>query len=230
MIKLSFEDGELEEFALEGDSDVAVPISVSEDVSGELTVTVYSRFAKEGEDFALSFADDPLSPEAIKNIDEVFAPLMRGYGFAYERDFDQTVLTYVSDGVTSKPAVPVELIDTEEKRKQFSYQTALDFEIDDEDPLDVAFAVTDGERAVSVAAVNDYSDDGSVEINVETAPECRGRGFATAAVSALCLYLEEHGERVTYKCRASNAPSRRVAEKAGLLYRNRTFYYVCYKN
>ena len=228
MLKIVYEDADLEEFALGEESDVAVPISVSKDEDGAVTVTVYSRFAKEAEEFAKQFGDDPFSAQALDFIDRVFAPPMREYGFRYEREYDQTVLTFTSSGKTERPDNAV-CIGTQAELEKYEFLTARDFEIDDGDPCDAAFAVIEDGKIVSVAAVNDYSDDGSVEINVETAPAFRGRGFASDAVSALASYLEGLGERVTYKCRESNAASVKVAEKAGMKYAGKAFYYVCYR-
>ncbi len=228
MLKIVYEDADLEEFALGEDSDVAVPITVSEDTGGDVTLTVYSRFAKEGADFVSRFENDPFSREAMDYIDRVFAPLMRKYGFLYEREYDQTVLTYTSCG-RSERSERVVFIGTAAELEKYDFLTTRDFTIDDGDPCDAAFAVIADGKVVSVASVNDYSDDGSVEINVETAPEYRCRGFASAAASSLVSYLEGRGEHVTYKCRASNVPSQRVATAAGLKYSGKAFYYVCYR-
>ncbi len=228
MLKIVYEDADLEEFALGEDSDVAVPISVSEDADGAVTVTVYSRFAKEAEEFAKKYESDPFSARALDFIDSAFAPPMSGYGFRFEREYDQTLLTFTSSGKTEKSGKTV-YIGTQAELEKYEFMTAGDFEIDDGDPCDAAFAVVEDGKIVSVAAVNDYSDDGAVEINVETAPAFRGRGFATAAVSALASYLEGLGERVTYKCRKSNAASVKVAEKAGMKYAGKAFNYVCYR-
>ena len=73
--------------------------------------------------------------------------------------------------------------------------------------VDVAFAVVKGDTALSVASVNDFSDDGSVEINVETAPSERGQGYGSAVTYALCRYLLSLGERVSFRCRSTNAAS-----------------------
>ena len=229
MLKIRFEDEDLEEFSLGGDADIAVPISVSESADGEREITVYSRFEREAEVFARAYGDDPFSNEAKEYLDATFSPIMERYGFEYEREYDQTVVTYTAAHGVAAPTIPAELLDTNEKLSRYFFPSARDFEVDDDDPCDVVFAVTEEDRALSFAAVNDYSDDGSLEINVETSPDYRGRGYATAVTSAIARHLLSRGERVTYRCRASNLPSRRVAEKAGLVYSGRIYNFVCYK-
>ena len=55
---------------------------------------------------------------------------------------------------------------------------------------------------------------------VRCAPWARGRGIAVAAVRALCRFIaDEHlGARAAIRVEPANAPSVRVAEKAGFTY------------
>ena len=224
------EDEELEEFVFDGGSDIAVPVTVDENEGGA-TITVYSRYMREAKEFAKKYGDDPFSKEALAYLDEVFSPLMEKAGFRYEREYDQTVLNYMSDSAVPKVDCDAGIVfaDTNEKLGDIYLSTTRDIEIDDDDPCDVVFAAVKDGAALSVASVNDYSDDGSVEINVETEKNSRGKGYATSVVSSLVNYLVSLGESVSYRCRESNAASRRVAEKAGLKYVGKTFFYVCYK-
>ena len=229
-IKILTEDEELEEFVYDGDSDIAVPVTIDENEDG-VTLTVYSRYMREAEAFAERYGDDPFSKEATAYLDEIFSPLMEKAGFRFEREYDQTVFNYMSDVAVSIPECDAEIvrIDTNEKLGEIFLATTRDIEIDDDDPRDVVFAAVKDGAALSVASVNDYSDDGSVEINVETEKNSRRKGYATSAVSSLVNYLVSLGETVSYRCRKSNAASRRVAEKAGLKYVGKTFFFVCYR-
>ena len=87
-----------------------------------------------------------------------------------------------------------------------------------------------GGASVSHASVNDISsEDGKVEIYVETEERYRGRGFATACVAALRDYLVKKGKSVKYITDADNAPSLKVAEKAGFEEEGRRLTAVFYK-
>ena len=230
MTKIVREELELEEFAMSGGGCIAVPIQIDADTEGNTVITVYSRFESEAGELSSQFGD-LFSPEALGYIDSRFSAPMRKAGYEYEKDFCHTVLNYEAKkgSLAEIDAADAVFIDTNEKLKEYCKDTSRDFEIDDKDPLDVAFAVIADGKAVSVASVNDLSDDGAVEINVETAPAYRGRGYGACAVSKLCAHLLSLGERVTYKCRETNGASRRVAEKCGLVYRGKTYSYVCYK-
>ena len=232
-MKIRFEDDELEGFVMEGGSLIAVPIQIDVPEEGEPLLTVYSRFVKDAEKFVKKFEDDPLSPEALRFIEERFEKPMEKAGYTYERDFDHLVYNYEAkeDAMTDPGcAGDVVFVDTDEKLAALYISTTRDFRINDADPVDVAFAVVRDGTALSLASVNDFSEDGSVEINVETAPNERRNGYGAAVTYALCRYLLSLGERVSYKCRASNAPSRRVAEKCGLTYTGKTYSFVCYKD
>jgi|GEM_PF-1224771 hypothetical protein len=233
MTEILFEDEELERFVMEGDSQIAVPIQVMQKKSGECALTVYSRFSKEAKEFCRLYGDDPLSDAAKDYIVKTFSRPMEDAGYEYEADFDQTVLNYTTDGAALNEIVcgaEVVIVETNEKLSEIYIGTTRDFELDDDDPCDALAAVLCDGMALSLAGVNDYSDDGSLEINVETVPSERSRGYGAAAVSALCRHLMSLGERVSYRCRESNIPSRRVAEKAGLVYTGKTYSFVCYKN
>lgn len=232
MIKLYFEDADLEEFVLSGESDIAIPIQVTQSADGEVSVTAYLKYKLEAEQFCRVFAADPFSDGAKEYLESVFSPLMKKLGYRFEREYDQTVLSYEAE-CGKLQDVPCDakiiFIGTNEELSSLYLGTTRDFEIDDDDPADVAFAAVQGNVALSVATVNDYSEDGSVEINVETAKNERDKGYGAAVTSALCRHLLSLGERVSYRCRASNGASRRVAEKCGLTYKGKTFYYLCYK-
>ena len=231
MIPVYFEDEGLEKYVMDGDSLIAVPFQISEDVRGERKITAYRSFGDFAEDFARRFEQDPLSREAKEYVEKTLAPKMKSAGYEYESEYDQTVVSY--EAVKDKLApvsrsVCVELIDNNERLSQLYFATTRDVEIDDGDPADCVAAAVRDSVVLSAASVNDYSDDGSVEINVETAINERCKGYAVACVSALAAYLLSLGERVSYKCRETNVASRRVAEKCGLVYTGKTYNFVCY--
>ncbi len=228
---IRFEDGELEGFVMEGGSLIAVPIQIDVPEKGESVLTVYSGFVKIAEKFVKKFGGDPLSPEALRFIEDRFTKPMSDAGYEYEKDFDHLVFNYeAEEGSLTDPggADDVVFIDTDEKLASYYLNTSRDFRLNDADPVDVAFAVVRDGAALSVASVNDFSDDGSVEINVETSPGERCRGYGAAVTFALCRYLLSLGERVVYRCRSTNEASKAVAEKCGLRFTGKTYSFVCY--
>lgn len=232
-MRIVFEDEELEGFVMDGSSMIAVPVQIDVPEDGESVLTVYSGFARLAEKFAKKFEDDPLSPDALRFIEDHFTKPMAKAGYNYESDFDHLVLNYeAEDEYLTDPGHgdAVVFIDTDEKLASLYLNTTRDFRINDADPVDVAFAVVKGDTALSVASVNDFSDDGSVEINVETAPNERGQGYGSAVTYALCRHLLSLGKRVSFRCRSTNAPSQRIAEKCGLTYKGKTYSFVCYKD
>lgn len=231
MIKVVFEDSELEEFAMDGESNVAVPFQVTE-YGGDVTVLVYSRFSGIAEEFADKYGDCPFTKDAKDFIESALGKTMEKAGYTYENEYDHTVFNYEADSATplARFEIPTVFIDTDEKLSKYYLSTVRDFEIEDGDGNDVAFAVVDGDVVKSISTVNDFSDDGTVEINVETAKSDRSRGYASAVVSDMCRYLISRGERVSYRCRSTNVPSIKVAEKVGLKFTGKTFSFVCYRD
>ncbi|MBR6916766.1 MAG: GNAT family N-acetyltransferase [Clostridia bacterium] len=233
-MRIIFEDAELEEFAMEGDGEIAVPVQVSKDNDGTV-ITVYSRFEKEAGEFSRFFARDPFSSDAISFLRRRVEPAMNDAGYEYEWEYDHTVLKYEAvseDGIRTMQISDAEVvfIETEDELSKYYFATTRDFTINDDDKNDVAFAAVRDGAALSVASVNDLSEDGAIEVNVETVPAERGKGYASAVCASLCKYLLSRGERVVYQCRASNGASRAVAEKCGLKYKGKTFSFVCYRN
>ena len=83
---------------------------------------------------------------------------------------------------------------------------------------------------VSFASVNDIrEEEGSVEIYVETEEPYRSRGFGTLCVASLRDFLVKKGKTVKYVTETDNAPSLRVAEKAGFIKTCRRLTAVFYK-
>ena len=93
-MRIVFEDDELEGFVMEGGSLIAVPVQIDVPEDGEPLVTVYSRFVKLAEKFVKKFEDDPLSPEALRFIEDHFTKPMEKAGYTYEADFDHLVYNF----------------------------------------------------------------------------------------------------------------------------------------
>ncbi len=87
--------------------------------------------------------------------------------------------------------------------------------------------VIDG-RIVSAAAENPhFSDDGVVDIGVETAEGYEGNGYAASNVASLAYYLLDPGVFVTYIADDENRASLRVAEKVGFTPETKELRVIC---
>lgn len=225
------EDGDLEEFVMSGESDIAVPIEIFVSDRGEAYLTVYSAFSDVANDFISRFSNDPFSSEALEYLNSALTEPMKKAGYRKDIRGEYRILSYSSAGADIRPPLcelEIVKISSNEEFEKYYNDTTRDVELDPDDPCDVCFAVIENGNIVSYAAVNDLTEDDTVEINVETCPNARGRGLATAVVSALCHYLTEFGETVSYRCRISNAASVRVAEKVGLKKTGVRYSFVCY--
>lgn len=231
-MRMVLEDGDLEEFVMSGESDIAVPIEFFVPVEGEARLTVYSAFSEVAKGFISRFSSDLFSSEALGYLDSAFTQPMMEAGYRKDIRGDYRILSYSSVGADIKPPVcelEIVKISSNEEFEKYYNDTTRDVEFDPDDPCDVCFAAIENGNIVSYAAVNDLSEDDTVEINVETCPHARGRGLATAVVSSLCHYLMGFGETVGYRCRISNAASVRVAEKVGLKMTGEGYSFVCYR-
>lgn len=82
------------------------------------------------------------------------------------------------------------------------------------------FAITDTETGAAVGSIGVRwvdPEQGVAEVGYWVAPEARGKSLCTRAVRLVSRWLiAEHGvERLQLRAEEQNAPSRRVAEKAG---------------
>jgi len=102
--------------------------------------------------------------------------------------------------------------------RPYTRQDALAFVSGELDSGPHQFAVElDGSLVGSIGLIVDRH--GTGEIGYWCAAEARGRGVATRALRRICVYAFEHlgMGRVELAVDPDNAPSRRVAEKAGFV-------------
>lgn len=231
MMKITEEDKEFEEFIMSGAADIAVPLEITARADG-YELTVYSRFAPIAEEFACLFENDPFSPEAIAFLKDKLEPEMKKAGYEFSEKDSPLVFRFIAEKESLRPVPGIDgqivKISTNCEFEKYYNNATRDIELDDDDENDVCFAVVKDECIMSFAGVNDILDDGCLDINVESAVGARGKNFATAAVVSLAEYLLDRGERICYRCRKTNVPSRRVAEKAGFIKESVTYSFVCY--
>lgn len=230
---LIHEDPELEEAAMNGILPIIVPVSVFVPSTGALTVTAYEAVWNACTVFESRFADDPLSDSAKDYLISAVKGVVGDLGYAPDPRESRVTLEYSLDRVTESIKENAENAVLVTSPDQLcSYKCRLLHKPDPDDvsentPLSVTIC---GDEIASAASINDFSDTDAAEINVETAPDHRGRGFGRAAVAALSLELIRRGERVSYKCAQSNTASGRIAENLGFTLDGRRLDIVCFED
>ncbi len=91
-----------------------------------------------------------------------------------------------------------------------------------------AFVTVECGEIVSVASVNPGGSEECAEINIQTAPDYRSRGFGVSNVVALCEYLLTQGKTVLYEASCHNSRSTATARAAGLREEARLYMIPCY--
>ena len=204
---------------LDGSSPAVVPFYMKEEMEdGEsvLFVEVYESALSIAEDFCEKYKGAYFTDEALLYIYEKICGHMDTLGYYPERgavkryyhSFEKREYTPELDGVR---ADSVFLFDTED------IPSALTFDLSElkERGLFAFVTVKDG-RAVSIATVNEHSEDARMlEITTETAPAYRKNGYALSNVRALTAYLIDNGYSVAYCTSRYNRGSVRIAKKCG---------------
>ena len=218
MIFLS--EREDEEFVLQNEWDVAIPVSYSV-VDGECTISCYPSVEREVHDFYEAHKDDLFSDAALADLWNRIDFFFEKHGYEADRFRDRW--GYVFRG-TAKDSTVARILNASDENIN---ETSYDIEASVEDGR-LAFGVEENGRIVSVAVTHTPIEDGLAiaEVGVETVPKSRKKGYATAALCALSAYLGEEGIETEYRCQRYNIGSYRVAEAAGLELKGKYYYYV----
>ena len=226
---IRYEDADFEEFFFEVYPDVAIPIEIRENTEGETVITTYRKTEEIARELETRFSADLFSPEALRFLDGALRPIVSSWGYRPDKRCESYILNYELTNVADVNSA-VLLPNTEllvSLPEGVGNCTTYDFEEADEDPK--AVIIKNG-KVVSLACINSYDEDGEErELNTETAPAYRRRGYSAANTAALAKELLTRGYRVTYNCNVKNSASRRVAEKCGFAYVGKSYYYVCYR-
>ncbi|MBO5110239.1 MAG: GNAT family N-acetyltransferase [Clostridia bacterium] len=226
---IRFEDEDFEEFFFSEYPDVAIPIEIRVDRDGQVTITTYRKTESIARELEARFSDDPFSPDALHYLDRALRPVVTSWGYRPDKRCESYILNYeatdhtkIPDLILSPKAQVISALP-----KGLGNCTTYDFEEETEDLKSII--VEDG-KVVSLACINPYDEDGDErELNTETAPAYRRRGYSAANTARLAKVLSAQGYRVTYNCNVKNIASRRVAEKCGFTYVGKSYYYVCYR-
>lgn len=219
-------EAEEEAFILGEEWDTAIPISYEKTDAG-LEVHVFPQAAAVAEELVLRFGANPFSPQALAFLWQEMAPLLEKWGYADDRFRDRWGYVYRLQG--GEAYIPRQgarrLTAADEARNGTTYDIAATIE-----DGRLVYGVKQEGRVLSVAVTHEpvrrRVQGRSIEVGVETVPSARGRGYATAALSALSAELLKRGYEVLYRCQRYNRASARTAEAAGLTRVGRYYYYV----
>lgn len=225
------ENEALEKSVLSGVSCIAVPVEAFVPSAGEPVITTYSACADVAKEWENKFSHDILCGESVDWIENRMTAFAEKLGYRHFESENEYMTEYVylpyMQMANRGSGAKVHKISSNAVLSELCENSGCDIEIAD-DGEDVIFAVVEGGCILAYAGMNDVIyDDNSVEISVETAPDCRRLGYGSACVSALTEHLLSKGVTVRYKCSRDNKASCALAEKLGYRLEGRRYSFVC---
>ena len=203
-----------EELVRETNFDIAVPVHV-ETFGGETKVFAYPSVLSLCETYAARFAADLYSDAALAYLADGCAAFCTSLGYTKDKHSAVVGYNFLPQGEPTCDFAFCKRI-----RRDGKYENLTTFDLSACLAAErVIFAAISEEKIVSVAVACETltaeNVGNSIEISTETAPDFRGKGYATACVAALSAHLLSRGYRALYKCRRENTASARVARAAG---------------
>lgn len=218
-----------EELVRETNFDIAVPVHV-ETFGGETKVFAYPSVLSLCETYAALFAADLYSDAALAYLADGCAAFCTSLGYTKDKHSAVVGYNFLPQGEPTCDFAFCKRI-----RRDGKYENLTTFDLSACLAAErVIFAAISEEKIVSVAVACETltaeNVGNSIEISTETAPDFRGKGYATACVAALSAHLLSRGYRALYKCRRENTASARVARAAGFEKTGDFAYFVYRKN
>lgn len=218
-----------EELVRETNFDIAVPVHL-ETFGGETKVFAYPSVLSLCETYAARFAADLYSDAALAYLADGCAAFCTSLGYTKDKHSAVVGYNFLPQGEPTCDFAFCKRI-----RRDGKYENLTTFDLSACLAAErVVFAAISEEKIVSVAVACETltaeNVGNSIEISTETAPDFRGKGYATACVAALSAHLLSRGYRALYKCRRENTASARVARAAGFEKTGDFAYFVYRKN
>lgn len=218
-----------EELVRETNFDIAVPVHV-ETFGGETKVFAYPSVLSLCETYAARFAADLYSDAALAYLADGCAAFCTSLGYTKDKHSAVVGYNFLPQGEPTCDFAFCKRI-----RRDGKYENLTTFDLSACLAAErVIFAAISEEKIVSVAVACETltaeNVGNSIEISTKTAPDFRGKGYATACVAALSAHLLSRGYRALYKCRRENTASARVARAAGFEKTGDFAYFVYRKN
>ena len=180
-------DRDGEELIRETHFDIAVPVHV-ETFGGDTKIFAYPSVLPLCETYAARFADDLYGNAALTFLADGCAAFCAPLGYAAERHSTVVGYNFLPQGEPTCDYAFCKRI-----RRDGKYENLTTFDLSACLAAErVIFAVVAEDKIVSIAVTCETltaeNAGGSIEISTETAPDFRGRGYATACVAALSAY------------------------------------------
>ena len=225
------EDPAFEQSVFAQDCPLAVPVQITAEEDGGLTLLVYSFCGEIARAFEERFSSDPLSGEAIAWLRDALAEKMLPLGYD-ECDIESYPLYDYRPGCLNRDAVLAgcEIISTLDGETWDSLPLD-EFALDPADPADRMAVIRREGRIVCYAGINDIAEeDGCAELTVECEEAWRQRGYGASCAVLLAELLLSLDKPVQYVTSHLNVPSVRCAERAGFVRRRSVFPFVFRKS
>jgi len=204
-----------------------VPIEVTLR-DGKIIVDTFRRTKSIAREFYKKHKMCPFSSEAISFLETKLNGIVSEWGYAVDDIYDGHIATYVAKIVNTK-MIQESTVMIKSARE---YENLTEYELEDigDDSEECYFVTLIDGKIVSVCETNsEAAFIGAKEISVYTAPDYRGRGYASSNAAAMAQYYISKGYRVAYTSKMDNIASINTAEKCGFERIAETFYYICYK-
>lgn len=201
---------------------VIVPFSVTGRTDGTFECDVYDVLRDK---LVLDDPDDYLTEGFFRRVNLALAHPVAKLG--YEPDMQLThscLMHYRTSAPCSADKILPSTVQVDDIDK-YTDLTDTDFSTD-EFPV---FATLYGGSLVCTCGVNDFIDENTVEIAVETIERHRGNGYARSCVCAMINYLVSKGYEAAYLTYPDNTASVALAESCGLYLYSRDYHFVCYE-
>lgn len=224
------QDADGEAFVFGNRWDTVIPLSFTVTEEHGLRMEIFPRIAPIGEIFLRRFSSSPCSRTALSWLSSRLSPEILTWG--YKKDvfspcYGRILRLRPIDGICEKSGnlSPFEI----KSGDSFRNRTTYDLDATREAGC-LAYGMEENGKIVSVAVTHDAPDSEAkarpVEVGVETIPRARGKGYATACLTALASALIREGFTVEYRCRMRNVRSFTVARHVGFREIGRYYYYV----
>ena len=207
---------------LPDDRDLLIPVNVSTYDGEDAALTCFAEFKETVREYAEKYSGSLLSRDALGYLFSKVDPVMKARGYSMPDDaFEIDLVALLREAPEKGPCAAV----NSKNARGLENLTGID--IDEAAMLhQEAFVCVEDGKIVSVAVEN-FCEDGCVEIACETAEGYRGRGYAFSACAALCRDIMDGGYAVKWQCSENNAASVALARKLGFTPVGREMY-MCY--
>lgn len=215
--------------------DMIIPISVTVRDSGT-EITAGESYAQIAHRAAELYGDNLASDEAREYLLRELAVMLADSGYTPLREaIEDDTVTFAAESVEqlntdciTAAACAIAESDIGRYNNLTGYEPNELSRGDSSEEIPI-FAVTEGKKILSLAAVEELAD-GCAEISVETVEGYTRRGYAASCVCALARHLIFRGLALKYVCFGSNSASVALAQRVGFERKEVCYDAVCVRD